>query len=359
MLKTFEKYLIILFVKKIINLTFIFLALIFILSVFEEISFFKDINVNFYFPFLLTLLNTPSTLFEIFPFIFLISTQFFFLDLINKNEIEVFKVHSLNNLKIIKILFFSSFLLGVLLVLIFYNFSSTLKFAYLDLKNDYSDDNKYLAVVTENGLWIKDEIDEKIYIIQANEIENTYLKYVSIFEFNKDFDLKQVIESDKIDISNYEWIISNPTVSKDNTTLKLGKKMNITTHFNSSKVRGMFRNLSSLNILELIKLSKDYKSLGYSTSEINSHLNKLYSFPFFVSIMSLFASIIMFNIKKSKPVIFHILLGVFLSVIIYYFYFLFGLLGENGKIPILVSTWLPLLVFSLLITIGLVRINEK
>ena len=359
MLKTFEKYLIILFVKKIINLTLIFLALIFILSVFEEISFFKDINVNFYFPFLLTVLNSPSTLFEIFPFIFLLSTQFFFLDLINKNEIEVFKIHSLNNLKIIKILFFSSFLLGVLLVLIFYNFSSTLKFAYLDLKNDYSDDNKYLAVVTENGLWIKDEIDEKIYIVQANEIEDTYLKYVSIFEFNKDFDLMRVIESDKIDISDYEWIISNPTVSKDNTTLKLDKKMNITTHFNSSKVRGMFRNLSSLNIFELIKLSKDYKSLGYSTSEINSHLNKLFSFPFFVSIMSLFASIIMLNIKRSKPVIFHILLGVFLSVIIYYFYFLFGLLGENGKIPILVSTWLPLLVFSLLITIGLVRINEK
>ena len=40
--------------------------------------------------------------------------------------------------------------------------SSTMKFAYLDLKNDYSNDNKYLAVVTENGLWIKDEIDEKI-----------------------------------------------------------------------------------------------------------------------------------------------------------------------------------------------------
>jgi lipopolysaccharide export system permease protein len=358
MLKTFEKYLIILFLKKIITISFIFLALIFILSVFEEIAFFKDVNVNFYFPFLLTLLNTPSTLFEIFPFIFLISTQFFFLDIINKNEIEVFKVNSLNNLKIIRILFYSSFLFGVLLVVIFYNFSSTLKFAYLDLKNDYSDDNKYLAVVTENGLWIKDEIDGKIYITQANEIEGNYLKNVSIFEFNENFDLNQVIETDKIDISNYEWRIFNPTISKDNSTSKK-KEIKIVTHFNSLKVRGMFRNLTSLNIFDLIKLRKDYKSLGYSTSEVNSHLNKLYSFPFFVSIMSLLASIIMFNIKKSKPVIFHILLGIFLSVTVYYFYFLFNLLGENGKIPILVSVWSPLLVFSLFITIGLIRIDEK
>ena len=247
---------------------------------------------------------------------------------------------------------------GVLLVVIFYNFSSTLKFAYLDLKNDYSDDNKYLAVVTENGLWIKDEIDGKIYITQANEIEGIYLKNVSIFEFNENFDLNQVIETDKIDISNYEWRIFNPTISKDNSTSKK-KEIKIVTHFNSLKVRGMFRNLTSLNIFDLIKLRKDYKSLGYSTSEVNSHLNKLYSFPFFVSIMSLLASIIMFNIKKSKPVIFHILLGIFLSVTVYYFYFLFNLLGENGKIPILVSVWSPLLVFSLFITIGLIRIDEK
>ena len=359
MIKTFEKYLIILFIKKTLNISLIFLALVFILSVFEEISFFKDVDVNFYFPFLLTMLNSLSTLFEIFPFIFLISTQFFFIDLINKNEIEVLKINSLNNLKIIKILVLTSFLLGLFLVIIFYNFSATLKFAYLDLKNSYSDDNKYLAVVTENGLWIKDDIDGKIYIIQANVIEDDYLKKVSIFEFNDKFDLNRVIETEKIDISDYMWVIFNPSISRNNNTIKTNEEINIITHFNSLKIRGLFRNLSSLNLIELIKLKNDYKSLGYSTTEVSSHLNKLYSFPFFLSIMTLLASVIMFNIKKSQPAIFHLLLGIFLSVTVYYFYFLFNLLGENGKVPILISIWSPLIVFLLFIVIGLVRIDEK
>ena len=94
----------------------------------------------------MTLINSPSTLFEIFPFIFLISTQFFFLEIIDKNELEVLKINGLGNLKIIKILFFTSFFFGLILIAIYYNFSSKLKFIYLDLKNNHSNDNKYLAV---------------------------------------------------------------------------------------------------------------------------------------------------------------------------------------------------------------------
>jgi len=48
-----------------------------------------------------------------------------------------------------------------------------------------------------------------------------------------------------------------------------------------------------------------------------------------------------------------------LSVVIYYFYYLFNLLGQNGKIPLLVSIWLPLFMLMIFITIGLIRINEK
>ena len=359
MFKTFENYLIKLFLKKILTISFIFLSLILILSVFEEISFFKDLETNFFFPFLITILNGPATLFEIFPFIFLISSQFFFLELINKNELEVLKVHGLNNIKIIKLLFFTSFFLGLFLILVFYNFSSKLKFLYLELKNNYSNDNKYLAVVNENGLWIKDEIDNKIYIINAAKIKDNFLQGVMISEFSNNFDLIKIIESSKIDISNNSWIILDPIISKDNVTTKTKKNIILNSHFNEKKINSLFRNLSSLNIFELIKLTEDYNDLGYSTIEVRSHLHKIFSLPVYLSIMTIFASIIMFNIKRNKPLIFHIILGIFLSVLIYYFYYLSNLLGETGKIPLYASVWLPLLILTIFIFIGLVRINEK
>jgi len=121
----------------------------------------------------------------------------------------------------------------------------------------------------------------------------------------------------------------------------------------------MFSNLSSLTLLKLNKLKKDYKNLGYSTLEVDTHIEKIFSYPIYLAVMTIFAGIIMFNIKFNKPKIFHIILGILLSVVIYYINYFSNILGENGKISTTLSVWMPLLVIILISSIGLVRINEK
>ena len=164
-------------VKKIFLLTLfktflVFMSLAFVLNIFEEVNFFKDYNVSITLPIFLTLLNIPSVIFDIFPFIFLISAQFTFIKLMEQNEIIVFKNFGLTNFKIIQLFSILSFILGLFIITIYYNFASNLKYSYLSLKNTYAKDNKYLAVITENGIWIKDEINTQINIINANKIEN-------------------------------------------------------------------------------------------------------------------------------------------------------------------------------------------
>ena len=359
MVKTFEKYLVKLFLKKLLTISAVFFSLIIITSIFDEISFFKNSDLGFFFPVFITLLNTPSILFQVFPFIFLLTAQFFFLDLINKDELSVLKTNGLSNLKIIRILFFTSFLVSLFLITFYYSFSSKLKFLYLDLKNSHSQDDKYLAVVTENGLWVKDEIDNKVYIVSAGQIKESRLLNVLISEFDTNFDLVRVIHSSNIDITDYDWVIIKPTITKNNESVKLDNNIKITTHFNSTKIKSLFRNMSSLSIFELIKLNNDYKSLGYSTTEVKSYLHKIISLPWYLPTMTILGGIIMLNIGRNKSMIFHIVLGIFFSVLVYYFYYLFNLLGENERIPILISIWMPLLLLTIFILIGLVRINEK
>lgn len=213
MFKTYQKYLIKDFLKKYFMFSMVFLLLIFTLGILEEISFLKDLNNNHLLAYILTFLNSPITLFEIFPFILILTTQYLFYDIFKKDELNLLKINGLSNLKILSILFLSV-CLGIFNITIFYNIASKLKFQYSDIKNELSNDNKYLAMVTDSGLWIKDELNNKTLIIKANYIKGNILNKTIINEFNKDFELIRSIQSNKIDFKNKKWEIFNPVITK-------------------------------------------------------------------------------------------------------------------------------------------------
>ncbi len=359
MIKTYQNYIIKTFSKIFIYVFLIFLCLTIVLNVFEEVSFFKNTEVGILFPFYLTLLNTPSVIYETFPFIFFITTQFFFIRLLDREELDILKKISLSNTKLISILTFFSFIISVLIIIIFYNLSSNLKFFYLEIKNKYSKDNKYLAVVTENGLWIRDKIDNKVNIINSDSLDGNILKNVTINQFSQEYQIHQNIIADEVNIEKNIWIIKQGKLSENNTSLKILKDYPFKTNFNSEQIRNLFSDLSSLDFIELNKIRKNYEKLGYTMSNINLHIHKLLSYPFYLTIMTLLGSIVMLNIKRNKSKIFHIILGTLFSVIIYYVSYFSGLLGENDQLPLILSIWLPILIISLFCLIGLVKINEK
>jgi lipopolysaccharide export system permease protein len=359
-LKTYVKYISKEFTEIILKVSFIFYSLIFILTIFEELNFFKEVQINFIYPIFLTFLNSPTILYDIFPFIFLISTQLFFIRILERNELIIYKNFGLNNFKILKILTLFTLISSLLIISIFYNLSAKFKFLYLDLKNDYADDNKYLAVITENGLWVKDEIENSILIINAGSINDHFLMDVSIIELTKNFNLIRNIEAEKADIKNTKWIIFNATqhLNEDNITTH-EDELYLDTHFNLEKINNLFSDLSSLTMWGLEDLKNDYESLGYSTLEIDTHRHMIIAYPIYLTIMTMLSGIIMLNVKVNKSKMFNLLLGISLSVIIFYIKYFFNILGENGKIPIILSIWFPLIILSILCSIGLVRINEK
>ena len=358
-LKVYQNYISKQFLLTFVKTVFIFFTLAFILNIFEEINFFKDVNVSIGLPVFLTFLNIPSILFEIFPFIFLITTQFFFIKLIEQNENITFKNFGLNNSSVIKLLAILSFFIGVLIVTIFYNLSSNLKHSYLNIKNSYAKDNKYLAVITENGIWIKDEKYGITSIINAYTLKGEFLNKVDIVQFDEQFDFIQNISTDKINIKNKTWIAQSAFINNEKETNKSINNYQLSTNINFSDINSLFSNLTSLSILELNKLKNKYEDINYSSVEVDSALQKIISFPIYLMLMTILSSTIMMNIKQNKTKIFHLIFGILISVIIYYLSFFFEELGKNEQVPVAVSIWIPLLMIGLVSMINLVRINEK
>ena len=79
------KYISNLFVKNILIILVVFTFLSFFLNIFEEIKYFENKENEIYYPIILTLLNIPSIVFEILPFIFLLGVMFFYINLYEKD----------------------------------------------------------------------------------------------------------------------------------------------------------------------------------------------------------------------------------------------------------------------------------
>jgi len=358
-LKVYQKYIVNNFLATLVKIFLIFFSLAFVLTIFEEISFFKDIEISIFIPFFLTLLSVPSVLYEIFPFIFLISTQFFFIKLGERHELIALKNFGLDNTKVLKLISLTTFIIGILVITIFYNASANMKFLYLEIKNEYTKDNKYLAAITENGLWIKDEINENINIVNAEKIAKNKIINVDILQFDSNFNLVQIIYANEADITDNIWHMENAIFSKYDSLEKNVNNFKFPTNFNYEKISNLFSNLSSLNILELRKIKKDYDAMNYSTAEINSHIQKIFSYPIYLMIMTILSATIMMNIKHDKPKIFHLIFGILLSVTIYYIHYFLTILGKTEKMPVTVSIWLPIVLLTIISSIGLIKINEK
>ena len=357
-MKLYIKFLTSEFLKSFFYVFLIILSLILVLNVLNEIEFFRDKQVKNLLPIYMSILNAPDLIFEMFPFIFLLSTQIFFINLFNNNQIHIFKYSGLKNLKILSVISVLTFLIGLIIIIFFYNFSSTLKGYYLELKSRYSTDNKYLAVVTKNGLWMKDIVDKQILIINASEIKDDSIVNVFISVFDEDYKLIKNLKSKKVNIVNKNWVLNDVIIFEDYDN-KIFDQIILKSNFDSKIVRSLYSNLSSLSIFRLIELRKNYKKLNYSTTEIDIQLYKIFTYPLYIVLITILSASIMFNTKKFKSSTFKITLGLFLSVVIYYLNNFFNVMGSTEKLTVLISIWTPLILIAFSNLIMTFKINEK
>ena len=133
------------FIKVVINTSIIFFALGFLMGLFEEINFFKEIDVNISIPIILSLLFTPSLLHDFFPFIILLSGIWFFLKIKKTDELTAINISGISNLSVIIIPGILSVILGIFFITTINPITSILVTKYERIKGSYEKDHEYLA----------------------------------------------------------------------------------------------------------------------------------------------------------------------------------------------------------------------
>ena len=358
-LKKYQSYLTSIFLKQFAIICFVFFCLVIIINFFEEVRFSEKYSVDLFYAIYLSFLNAPSLIFEMFPFIFLITVKVFYLKLNDRNELDILNSNGISKIRVIFLLIITSIFLGLFILLFYYSFSSSLKSKYLDIKNRFSNTNEYLAVVKDDGLWIKEEIEDNIFFIHAEGFDKNILKELTITEIDKYYNSKNTITAEKANIVSKNWYLENVSLIDKDGKKEDYKSLVHNSSFDGEIISNLFSNLNALNIYELHNLSSSYLKIGYSNIDIKIHLNKIYSMPFFYILMTVLGFVIINKLKNFKSRFFIIIFGIFVSVLVYYLNYFSGILGNSGILPIYLSVWAPLIILFLVCNIGLIRVNEN
>ena len=360
--KILYNYLFFNFIKTFFILIGIFYGFGIILNLFEEIEFFKNLDVSILKPIVLTGIIVPSILLKLLPFIIFISSMWFMLKIRNNKDLLTLKVFGCSNLKIFLILAITSFLLGWIILFFVNPVTSSLSKYYEKTKSNYSKYIDHLVTFNRNGLWIKENLDNGSRIISATKPERENLLDVTITHLDDNFNLIEKIVSNKANIKNNEWVLEDVSIFyiKDGVFEKKEvETLMIDSIYNYEKINSLFRNFDTMSFIDLIFNYKDLVNNGYNKIFLDQSLHSLLSLPFFLLVMTGLAAILTLNTLKKSNNFKFIIVGLVSTVVIFYFKDLSIALGLTDRIPLILSIWAPVVALGLFISIGVLQINEK
>ena len=362
MSKIILKYILTNFFKYFFVVILVIYAFGIILNLFEEIEFFKKIDVGFLLPLMLTTIFVPSTILNLIPFIIFVSSMLYMIKIRNNKDFLTLKINGFSSIKIFFIFASTAFFLGWIILMLINPITSTMLKFYEQTKSKYARDIDHLVSFNKNGLWIKENFKDGERIITASELDGKKLKNVKIFKFDNNYLLKEKILSETVYIEKFDWNLNNVTIFIPNNSIFEKKKVEnyiIKSNYNYDTIVNLFNNTNTLSFIDLIFGYENLIKKGYNKSFLNQSLHSMLVFPFFLFLMTGIASILtMHTLKKSENIKF-IIVGIITCVLVYYLKDLSLALGKTGRVPIILSIWSPIIALSLFTFIGILQINEK
>ena len=363
MIRTFvlNKYLSIEFSKIVIVTILTFFCLGFIMNLFEEINFFKDIDIGIYLPVLLTSMKVPTLLHNMLPFIVLISGILFFLKIKKSDEITAIKVSGMSNLSVILIPSIISIILGIIFISLINPITAVSLKKYEMIKGKYERDKDYLAAITKNGIWIKEKDINKNNIIRATSLKDNNLLSLSIYEFDKDNNFIKRVESDYAEISTQNWKLKNVNIFDENGRFLSQNLPEITYNsiYDLKKIKSLYSNIDTVSFWEIGSEIKLLEERGYSTKQMETKFHRSLAFPFFLLSMVFLSDVFTLGMNLRENNIVYIFITIITCILVYFFNDFSAALGETEKLSVETAVWMPIIIIFVFGTAGMIYANQK
>ena len=299
----------------------------------------------------LTSLNFLSLLYFTLPLITFSGCILAFLILIRGSEKIIINSVGVSNIRIILPAIFLYIFIGIFFITIINPLTAFFDNRYSELEYKYIDKVDKFASITKNGLWLKQENNEKQFssVLYAKKIrqQGSHIINFMILEYDLNGSFQGRLDGEYAILSNGYWEMSNTQITPKFGPATFKEYLKYKTNIKPEDITNSLSSPTNISIWKLVTFIDFLEGLGYSAVDFKMHFFDLIFLPVYMASLALLASSLVTKLKQNDKFTKTIIYSVIIIFVIYFISNLLEALGSTSQLDPLISKGiLPLIITS-------------
>ncbi len=338
----------------------VFLTLILLIDLIEQLRRFEGVDVSFGQIFGLTLLNAPEAISDILPLLMILSTIILFVGLARSSELVVTRATGRSGIRALAAPLAVAALIGVLAVSTLNPIVAATSNRYQQLSDTYRTGGPAALSLSGEGLWLRQGSPEGQSVIHATgySADPLTLYGVSILTYAPDGGPMRRTVARNARLEGEGWVLRGAKVwmlaSGINPESNAVEHdiLRIPTTLTRERIRDSIGNPSGISVYDLPDTIRDLAEAGFSTKRQEVWFQVELARPLFLMAMVLVGAAFTMRHTRFGGTGLAVLGAVLLGFTLYFIRNFAQILGENGQIPVAMAAWAPPIA-AILLTLGL------
>nr|WP_281070720.1 LPS export ABC transporter permease LptG [Oceaniglobus trochenteri] len=337
----------------------VFLAILMLLDLVEQVRKFSSETVRFVDMLGLAMLHVPESLYRILPLIMILATLTLFLSLARTSELVVTRASGRSALRSLTAPVIVALIIGAVAVAVFNPIVAATSKQYELTAGRYAATPASVLSISRDGLWLRqgDDASQTVISAQRANLDGTELYNVTFIGFGATGGPALRLEAGKATLADgawqltgvKEWRFDSDNPERDAT---LYPQYTLASNLTPSRILDSFATPSAIPIWELPRFIAQLESAGFSARKHLMWLHMELSLPLLLAAMVLVGAGFTMRHTRFGRTGLMVLLALAMGFSLYFIRNFAQILGENGQIPVLLAAWGPP-VAALLLPLGL------
>ncbi|GAA6192227.1 LPS export ABC transporter permease LptG [Phaeobacter gallaeciensis] len=338
----------------------VFLTLILLIDLIEQLRRFEGVDVSFGQLFGLTLLNAPAAISEILPLLMILSTIVLFVGMARSSELVVTRAIGRSGIRALAAPIFVASIIGGLAVTTLNPIVAATSKRYQELSDTYRTGGPSVLSLSGEGLWLRQGSAEGQSVIHATGFggDGITLFGVSILSYAPNGGPIRQISAESAQLQDDNWVLKTVKVWPLNTGTNTESAatthdtLKIPTTLTRERIHDSLGRRESISIYDLPNMIRQLEQAGFSTKQHQVWFQVELARPLFLVSMVLVGAAFTMRHTRFGGTGLAVLAAVLLGFTLYFVRNFAQILGENGQIPVALAAWAPPAA-AIMLTLGL------